>query len=174
MDSHCQKPEHPQPKDPDEYGYATVGFRPTDHLRSAASCYDNCASCISLASLPNSLLFLISHFLRLLSVTMQGTSSSLQLVQGAPCSTTLHLTFLALQHWQAFDALLFTGRPLALVPRPALEALRLELAFGELWSSEAEGEFGSCSSGAVVGSGVILAVVCWLVFIADMLLEMVI
>jgi hypothetical protein len=42
--------------------------------------------------------FEFTHFLRLLSVTMHSTSSSLQLVQGAPCSTTLHRTFLARQH----------------------------------------------------------------------------
>lgn len=39
-----------------------------------------------------------THFLRLLSVTTQGTSSSLQFVHGAPCSTTLQRTFRALQH----------------------------------------------------------------------------
>lgn len=51
-----------------------------------------------------------THFLRLLSVMIHSTSSNLQLVQGAPCSTTLHLTLRARQHWQAFDALRFTGR----------------------------------------------------------------
>jgi len=39
---------------------------------------------------------------------MHSTSSNLQFVHGAPCSTTLHRTLRALQHWQAFDALLFT------------------------------------------------------------------
>lgn len=51
-----------------------------------------------------------NFFLRLLSVMIHSTSSNLQLVQGAPCSTTLHLTLRARQHWQAFDALRFTGR----------------------------------------------------------------
>lgn len=41
---------------------------------------------------------------------MHSTSSNLQLVHGAPCSTTLHRTFRARQHWQAFDARRFTGR----------------------------------------------------------------
>ena len=50
----------------------------------------------------------MTYFLRLLSDTMQSTSSSLQFVHGAPCSTTLHLTFLERQHWQAFEALRFT------------------------------------------------------------------
>jgi hypothetical protein len=45
---------------------------------------------------------------------MHCTSSSLQLVQGEPCSTTLHRTFRVLQLAQAFEALLFTGLPLAL------------------------------------------------------------
>lgn len=44
----------------------------------------------------------------LLSVTTHSISSSLQFVHGAPCSTTLHRTLRARQHWQAFDALLFT------------------------------------------------------------------
>lgn len=35
-------------------------------------------------------------------------------MHGAPCSTTLHLTFLARQHWHALEARLFTG--LLLVP----------------------------------------------------------
>jgi hypothetical protein len=39
-----------------------------------------------------------THFLRLLSVTIHSTSSRRQFVHGAPCSTTLHLTFRALQH----------------------------------------------------------------------------
>lgn len=49
-----------------------------------------------------------THFLRLLSETMHSTSSSLQLVHGAPCSTTLQRTFLDRQHWQALEALRFT------------------------------------------------------------------
>ena len=56
-------------------------------------------------------------------------SSSRQLVQGAPCSTTLHLTLRARQHWQALEALLLTalaGLPLV-VFNPAVEALRLEV-----------------------------------------------
>lgn len=40
---------------------------------------------------------------------MHSTSSSLQLVQGAPCSTTLHRTFRARQHWHAFEALRLTA-----------------------------------------------------------------
>lgn len=46
-------------------------------------------------------------------------------MHGAPCSTTLHRTFLALQHWHALDALrftLFAGRTPLL--RPASVALR--------------------------------------------------
>jgi len=46
---------------------------------------------------------------------MHSTSSSLQLVHGAPCSTTLQRTFLARQHWQAFEARRLTvlkGAPL--------------------------------------------------------------
>jgi len=50
---------------------------------------------------------------------MHSTSSSLQLVHGAPCSTTLQRTFLARQHWQAFEARRLTalklGLPLLLV-----------------------------------------------------------
>ena len=57
-------------------------------------------------------------FRRFPSVTQHSTSSNLQLVQGMPLSTTSHLTFLLLQHWQAFDALLLTGRVLPLL-RPA-------------------------------------------------------
>lgn len=53
---------------------------------------------------------MVTHFLRLLSVMMHSTSSNLQLVHGAPCSTTLHRTFRARQHWQALDARRFTGR----------------------------------------------------------------
>jgi hypothetical protein len=56
---------------------------------------------------------LLTYFLRLLSVTTHSTSSSRQFVHGAPCSTTLHLTFRALQHAQALLALRFTGLPLA-------------------------------------------------------------
>lgn len=40
----------------------------------------------------------VTHFLRLLSVMIHSTSSSLQLVHGAPCSTTLQRTFRARQH----------------------------------------------------------------------------
>lgn len=62
-------------------------------------------------------------FLRL-SDTMHSTSSSRQLVQGAPCSVTLHRTLRALQHWHAFEALLLTGRPVPFPSIPAAEALR--------------------------------------------------
>ena len=48
-----------------------------------------------------------AYFFRLLSETIHSTSSRRQLVQGI-CSTTLQRTFLARQHWQAFDARLFT------------------------------------------------------------------
>jgi hypothetical protein len=44
-------------------------------------------------------------------------------VQGAPCSTTLQRTFLALQHWQAFEARLLTVLPPGLL-NPAAVALR--------------------------------------------------
>lgn len=50
---------------------------------------------------------------------MHSTSSNLQLVHGAPCSTTLHRTFRARQHWQAFDARRFTGRKVWPVGFPA-------------------------------------------------------
>ena len=56
---------------------------------------------------------------------MHSTSSSLQLVQGAPCSTTLHRTFLARQQAHAFDALLFAGLPEGLL-NPAVEAFRFD------------------------------------------------
>lgn len=53
-------------------------------------------------------------------------------MQGAPCSTTLHLTFLALQHWHALLALLFTARPFAFV-FPLAPVLDLRLTgFGAL------------------------------------------
>lgn len=51
-------------------------------------------------------------FLRFPSVTQHSTSSNLQLVHGIPLSTTSHRTFLERQHWQAFEARLFTGRVL--------------------------------------------------------------
>lgn len=60
-----------------------------------------------------------THLRRLLSVIIHSTSSSLQLVQGAPCSTTLHRTLRARQHWQALDARRLTGRkPAALAALP--------------------------------------------------------
>lgn len=59
---------------------------------------------------------------------MHSTSSSLQLVQGAPCSTTLQRTFLARQQAHAFDALLFAGLPEGLL-NPAVEAFR----FDDIW-----------------------------------------
>ena len=67
-----------------------------------------------------------SYFLRLLSETVHSTSSSLQLVHGAPCSTTLHRTLRDLQHWQAFDARLLTlfGGRMPLGLSPASEAVR--------------------------------------------------
>jgi hypothetical protein len=74
----------------------------------------------------------ITHFLRLLSVTMHSTSSKRQFVHGAPCSTTLHLTFRALQHWQALEARRFTGLPLADVEVP------LAVLVGSLGSGVAE------------------------------------
>src|SRR5271170_804457 len=45
------------------------------------------------------------------SLTTHSTSSSRQFVQGVPLSTTSHLTFLARQQWQAFDARRLTDRP---------------------------------------------------------------
>jgi len=72
---------------------------------------------------------LCTDFFLLLSDTMQSTSSSLQFVHGAPCSVTLHLTFRALQHWHAFEALLFTERPVGCPSIPAWAALR----FGACW-----------------------------------------
>jgi len=55
---------------------------------------------------------------------IHSTSSNRQFVHGAPCSTTLHLTFLARQHWQAFEALRLTDR-LLFVVIPATAAGRL-------------------------------------------------
>ena len=72
-----------------------------------------------------------TDFFLLLSETMHSTSSSLQLVQGAPCSVTLHRTFRARQHWHAFEALLFTERPDGCPSIPAWAALR----FGGCWDS---------------------------------------
>lgn len=71
----------------------------------------------------------ITHFFRLLSDTMHSTSSSLQFVQGAPCSTTLQRTLRERQHWQAFDALLLTlfGGRVPFDLRPASEAVRFEV-----------------------------------------------
>ena len=71
------------------------------------------------------LIFWATHFFLLLSDTMHSTSSSLQFVQGAPCSVTLHRTFRARQHWHAFEALLFTERPVVVPSNPAWVALRL-------------------------------------------------
>lgn len=64
-----------------------------------------------------------AYFRRLESWTMHSTSSSLQFVHGAPCSTTLHRTFLALQHAHAFEALLLAGLPEGCL-KPAVEAFR--------------------------------------------------
>lgn len=71
----------------------------------------------------------MTYFLRLLSETMHSTSSNLQFVQGAPCSTTLQRTLRERQHWQAFDALLLTllGGRLPFDLRPASEAVRFEI-----------------------------------------------
>jgi hypothetical protein len=66
---------------------------------------------------------------------MHSTSSSLQFVQGAPCSVTLHLTFLARQHWQALDALLFTALCAPFKSMPAAVAFRFN-PFG--WETVAE------------------------------------
>lgn len=80
-----------------------------------------------------------AYLLRLLSETMHSTSSSLQLVHGAPCSTTLHRTLRARQHWQAFEALrltLFAGRAPAF--NPASVALLLAELMGA--SEDAGGE----------------------------------
>lgn len=67
---------------------------------------------------------------------MHSTSSSRQLVQGAPFSTTLQRTFLALQHWHAFEARRLAGR-LVGPGRPAVEALRL-VPDGPFWLSAGE------------------------------------
>ena len=50
---------------------------------------------------------------------IHSTSSKRQFVQGAPCSTTLHLTFRARQHWQAFEARLLIARKLDACVFPA-------------------------------------------------------
>jgi len=71
----------------------------------------------------------VHFFLRLLSETMHSTSSSLQFVQGAPCSTTLQRTLRERQHWQALEALLLTllGGRMPFGLRPASEAVRFAL-----------------------------------------------
>lgn len=94
-----------------------------------------------------------TYFLRLLSVTMHGTSSRRQFVQGAPCSTTLQRTLRARQHWQALEARLLTGLPFALTLRPALLALR----FGEGgWEWSDSGEARSTEvSGTSAGTSVV-------------------
>ena len=70
-----------------------------------------------------------TNFLRLLSETIHSTSSSLQFVQGAPCSTTLQRTLRERQHWQALEALLLTllGGRMPFGLRPASEAVRFAL-----------------------------------------------
>jgi len=57
---------------------------------------------------------------------MHSTSFNLQLVPGAPCLVTLHLTLRDLQHWQGLEALLFTELlvPVPVPSRPAADALR--------------------------------------------------
>lgn len=57
---------------------------------------------------------------------MHSTSSNLQFVHGAPCSVTLHLTFLARQHWHAFEALRLTDLPLLWPSMPTWAAFRLD------------------------------------------------
>ena len=76
-------------------------------------------------------------------MTMHSTSSSLQLVHGAPCSTTLHRTFRARQHWHAFDARRFTARkpaPLLLLPLGALRFWPVAGAEGGACEGEVSGE----------------------------------
>lgn len=90
----------------------------------------------------------------LLSVTIHGTSSSLQFVHGAPCSTTLQRTFRALQHWQALEARLLTGRPFELTLRPAESALR----FGD-WGTWSDS--GESWSGFMMTTGEIFAHARW-------------
>lgn len=75
-----------------------------------------------------------TDFFLLLSDTMHSTSSSLQLVHGAPCSVTLQRTLRARQHWQALEALLLTERPVVLPSRPAWAALRLGGWWVSTWS----------------------------------------
>ena len=70
-----------------------------------------------------------TNLFRLLSVIMQSTWSRRQLVQGAPCSTTLQRTFRDRQHWQALLARRFTGR-CTFCSMPAIEAVRF--LFSEL------------------------------------------
>lgn len=85
-----------------------------------------------------------TDFLRRLSETTHSTSSSLQFVQGAPCSVTLQRTLRALQHWHAFDALLLTARPCCALPsRPAWDAFLFIVEFFP--TSTGWGESGDCS-----------------------------
>ena len=63
---------------------------------------------VSSACIARCSLWRIVYFFLLLSETTQSTSSRRQFVQGAPCSTTLHLTLRFRQLLQAFDALRFT------------------------------------------------------------------
>lgn len=95
-----------------------------------------------------------TDFLRLLSDTMHSTSSSLQLVQGAPCSVTLHRTLRARQHWHALEALLLTERPVACPSRPAWAALRLG-AWNSCWDGgelELSDMVAGVSCGVVTGA----------------------
>lgn len=94
-----------------------------------------------------------THFFRLLSETMHSTSSRRQLVQGAPCSTTLHRTLRDRQHWHALEALRFTLFA-GLIPgfKPAASAVRFaaggwtaSIASGEADESDIVGSAGSDS-----------------------------
>lgn len=84
-----------------------------------------------------------TDFFLLLSDTMHSTSSSLQLVHGAPCSVTLHLTLRERQHWHALEALLLTERPwgFPFPSRPAWVALRLGGCGTSWWWSDGDVEY---------------------------------
>jgi len=86
------------------------------------------------------------YFLRLLSETTHSTSSKRQLVHGI-CSTTLHLTFLDRQDWQALDALLFTlfWALAPFVDKPAASLLRFAAEFDVL-EGGGSGKGASCAS----------------------------
>jgi len=87
---------------------------------------------------------MVDFFLRLPSVTQHSTSSSLQLVQGMPLSTTSQRTFLERQHWQALEARLFTGR------LPEGKPAAVDFLFGAVAEADCTGCGMACTVVAMV------------------------